>query len=174
MSSIDAAAAQLLSADQDFNVALLDDIVAAAYSPTDPNRARANTALIALQESPHAWTKADGILENAKNPQSLFFGLQLLDDAIRTRYTHCLPFLWPRRMQHTSRFFPLAKMESNSSRTAPRHKKLRRRENHPDIIRCQPRVQRENIPVQVESNFGSNAEARVADELAVVYSRLGR
>ena len=40
---------------------------------------------MALQESPDVWTKADAILERAQNPQSRFFGLQVLDDAIRTR-----------------------------------------------------------------------------------------
>eukprot|EP00984_Skeletonema_dohrnii_P004338 scaffold1541_cov121-Skeletonema_dohrnii-CCMP3373.AAC.2 len=69
----------------DFDVALLDDIITVAYSPVDPNRAIANKALMALQESPDAWTKADAILERAQNPQSRFFGLQVLDDAIRTR-----------------------------------------------------------------------------------------
>ncbi|MCP4748313.1 MAG: hypothetical protein GY874_19575 [Desulfobacteraceae bacterium] len=69
----------------DFDVALLDDIVTVAYSPVDPNRSTANKALMALQESPDAWTKADAILERAQNPQSRFFGLQVLDDAIRTR-----------------------------------------------------------------------------------------
>jgi len=39
-----------------------------------------------LQESPDLWTKADGILERANNPQTRFFGLQILDDAIKTRW----------------------------------------------------------------------------------------
>jgi len=84
---IEEAAQKLLSpTNGDFDVALLDDIVAVAYSPVDPNRAIANKALMALQESPDAWTKADAILERAQNPQSRFFGLQVLDDAIRTRW----------------------------------------------------------------------------------------
>jgi len=41
---------------------------------------------MALQETPDVWTKADAILERAQNPQSRFFGLQVLDDAIRTRW----------------------------------------------------------------------------------------
>jgi exportin-1 len=85
MGSIEEAAQKLLSPNGDFDVALLDNVVTVAYSPVDPNRAVANKALMALQESPDAWTKADAILERAQNPQSKFFGLQILDDAIRTR-----------------------------------------------------------------------------------------
>lgn len=82
---IEAAAQKLLNPSDEFDVSLLDDVVAAAYSPTDPDRALANKALMALQETPDVWTKADAILERAQNPQSRFFGLQVLDDAIRTR-----------------------------------------------------------------------------------------
>ena len=85
MGSIEEAAQKLLSPNGDFDVALLDNVVTVAYSPVDPNRAVANKALMALQESPDAWTNADAILERAQNPQSKFFGLQILDDAIRTR-----------------------------------------------------------------------------------------
>ncbi|KAL3821906.1 hypothetical protein ACHAXA_008440 [Cyclostephanos tholiformis] len=84
---IEAVAQKLLNPDgNDFDVALLDYVVNAAYSPTDPNRAMANKALMALQETEHLWTKADTIMERAQNPQSRFFGLQVLDDAIRTRW----------------------------------------------------------------------------------------
>lgn len=83
--SIEAAAQQLLQPIGEFDVSLLDQVVAAAYNPVDPNRAMANKALMALQESPDVWTRADAILERAQNPQSRFFGLQVLDDAIRTR-----------------------------------------------------------------------------------------
>ena len=83
--TIEAAAQQLLQPAGEFDVSLLDQVVTAAYNPADPNRAMANKALMALQESPDVWTKADAILERAQNPQSRFFGLQVLDDAIRTR-----------------------------------------------------------------------------------------
>lgn len=70
----------------EFSVAALDQVVNAAYSPVDPNRALANKTLMQLQESPDLWTKADGIIEQATNPQSRFFGMQVLDDAIKTRW----------------------------------------------------------------------------------------
>jgi Importin beta-related nuclear transport receptor len=76
---------RLLSTSEEFDTDLLDQVVATAYDPVNPQRAAANTVLMTLQENPDLWTKADGILERAKNPQSRFFGLQILDDAIRTR-----------------------------------------------------------------------------------------
>ena len=86
VSDMEAATRRLLDFSfQEFDVALLDSIVAAAYDPASPLRAAANTALMTMQENPDLWTRADGILENSSNPQSRFFGLQILDDAIKTR-----------------------------------------------------------------------------------------
>ena len=81
---LEAVTRQLLSGDFDIN--LLDQLVGAAYDPISPHRAQANKALMQLQESPDLWQKADGIIEQSQNPNSRFFGLQVLDDAIKTRY----------------------------------------------------------------------------------------
>jgi exportin-1 len=81
--SIDTVTQQLLSGDFDIN--LLDQVVGAAYDPISPHRAQANKALMQLQESPDLWLRADGIIEQSNNPNSRFFGLQMLDDAIKTR-----------------------------------------------------------------------------------------
>ena len=69
----------------EFDVALLDRVITDAYDPTSPHSAAANQQLMALQEAPDLWTKADAILERSQNPQARFFGLQVLDDAIRVR-----------------------------------------------------------------------------------------
>lgn len=69
-----------------FDVSILDKIVTAAYNPVDPNRSAANKALMQLQEAPDLWTKADEMIEKSNNAQTRFFGLQVLDDAIKTRY----------------------------------------------------------------------------------------
>ena len=69
----------------EFDVLTLDKIVATAYDPVSPHRGAANKALMTLQESAEVWTKADAILEKSQNPQCRFFGLQILDDAIKTR-----------------------------------------------------------------------------------------
>ena len=68
-----------------FDISLLDQIVGAAYDPVSPHRAQANKALMQLQESPELWRTADKIIEQSQNPNSRFFGLQVLDDAIKTR-----------------------------------------------------------------------------------------
>lgn len=65
---------------------MLDQLVTAAYDPVSPHRAAANKALMQLQETPDLWTKADSIIENSNVPQCRFFGLQILDDAIKSRW----------------------------------------------------------------------------------------
>lgn len=70
----------------DLDIPMLDRVVVVAYNPVDPNRGAANKALMQLQESPDLWTKADAIIEQATNPTARFFGLQVLDDAIKTRW----------------------------------------------------------------------------------------
>jgi hypothetical protein len=81
---VEAVAHQLLNGE--FDIGLLDKVVGAAYDPISPHRAQANKALMQLQESPDLWQRADGIIEQSQNPNSRFFGLQVLDDAIKTRY----------------------------------------------------------------------------------------
>lgn len=68
-----------------FDVTLLDQVVTEAYNPVSPHRSAANKALMQLQEAPDLWTKADEMIEKSTNPQTRFFGLQVLDDAIKTR-----------------------------------------------------------------------------------------
>eukprot|EP00529_Nitzschia_sp_RCC80_P003253 CAMPEP_0113445772 /NCGR_PEP_ID=MMETSP0014_2-20120614/3360_1 /TAXON_ID=2857 /ORGANISM="Nitzschia sp." /LENGTH=1090 /DNA_ID=CAMNT_0000336837 /DNA_START=1304 /DNA_END=4576 /DNA_ORIENTATION=+ /assembly_acc=CAM_ASM_000159 len=70
----------------EFDIALLDQVVGAAYDPVSPHRAPANKALMQLQEAPELWQMADTIIEQSQNPNSRFFGLQVLDDAIKTRW----------------------------------------------------------------------------------------
>lgn len=70
----------------DFDIAALDTIVGAAYNPMDPNLAVANTTLMQLQENKDLWIKADAIIEKCSLAQSRFFGLQVLDDAIKSRW----------------------------------------------------------------------------------------
>jgi len=70
----------------EFDVGLLDSVVSTAYDPANPHRAAANKTLMALQEFPDLWTRADAILERSENAHARFFGLQVLDDAIKTRW----------------------------------------------------------------------------------------
>ena len=71
---------------QDFNVALLDDVVRAFASPSHPQQQEAGQVLVALQNSPTAWTCVDGILEQSKEPQARYIGLQILEATIQFRW----------------------------------------------------------------------------------------
>uniref|UniRef100_A0A7S3Q1F7 Importin N-terminal domain-containing protein n=1 Tax=Chaetoceros debilis TaxID=122233 RepID=A0A7S3Q1F7_9STRA len=86
LDSMEGALQRLQDASQEFDIALLDNVVATVYDPRSTQQIAANKALMTLQENPDIWTKADAILEKATNPQTRFFGLQILDDAIRTRW----------------------------------------------------------------------------------------
>jgi len=84
--SMEAALQRLLDFSQEFDVALLDNVVTATYDPVNPQRAEANKVLMALKDNPDVWTKADGILERANSPHTRFLAVSILDDAIRFRY----------------------------------------------------------------------------------------
>lgn len=81
-----AALTQSLLQPETFDVTALDRVVTAAYSSGNPHQALANQTLMQLQEVDGLWTKADAIIEQAQNAQARFFGLQVLDNAIQTRW----------------------------------------------------------------------------------------
>ncbi len=134
---IEAAAQKLLNPEgNDFDVALLDDVVNAAYSPTDPHRAMANKALMALQETEHLWTKADTIMEREQNPQSRFFGLQVLDDAIRTRFVFWSVVIFPHPITESiSLIYVVYQVEGSPNRAARRYQKLCCWESYSGFVR---------------------------------------
>jgi exportin-1 len=74
-----------------FNIPLLDRVLASVYAPNDPNQAMANSVLMKLQAACAAgtmelWTQADAIMEQSTNPFGRFFGLQILESAIQSRW----------------------------------------------------------------------------------------
>ena len=89
-----AAIMQRLTNPQDFDISLLDQLVAATFDSKSPQRAAANKALMQLQNVDGMWQKADAIMENTQNPATRFFGLQILDDAIKTRYERTRASCW--------------------------------------------------------------------------------
>lgn len=46
----------------------------------------AQEILTALKEDPNAWTRVDAILEFSKNQQTKYYGLQILENVIKTRW----------------------------------------------------------------------------------------
>jgi len=91
--TMEAAMHRICDLSQEMDVHLLDNIVATAYDPMNPQRASANNVLMALKENPDIWVRADAIMERAINSQTRFFGLQLLEDVIRVRYVLEIPFV---------------------------------------------------------------------------------
>lgn len=83
---MDAAVAHLLDFSKEFDITLLDQIVDIAFNSSHPRRAAANEFLVQIKDHPDMWKRADAILETSKNPATRFFGLQVLGDAILTRW----------------------------------------------------------------------------------------
>jgi exportin-1 len=77
----------LLDPQKPFDVGLLDATVKAFYGTgNNQERAQAEAVLQQLQKQEDAWTKVDGILENATYEQTKFFGLQILEEVIKFRW----------------------------------------------------------------------------------------
>lgn len=77
---------KLLDFSQPFDVAALEQVVQCMNDPKSPHQRIANQIMVALQQHQDAWTRASDILEQAASPQTKFFGLQILEDAIRYRW----------------------------------------------------------------------------------------
>ncbi len=84
--SIETAATRLLDMNHPLDVNLFDQVVQATYDPHHPQQAEANNLLMRIKEHPQMWSRADAILEGAGTPQGQFFGLQLLEDVIITKW----------------------------------------------------------------------------------------
>ncbi|CAM9232138.1 unnamed protein product [Chrysoparadoxa australica] len=83
---MEAAAAKLLDLGQPLDVPLLEQVVAAAYDASNAQQSDANLLLMRLKETKEMWTRVDVILEQANESATKFFGLQILDDTIQTRW----------------------------------------------------------------------------------------
>lgn len=81
-------AEKLLDFSGPFDVPMLDQIIAAFYTPgADPTmRSEAEKVMTSLQEHELMWTRADAILEQSQNPNTKFFALQVLDGVIKYRW----------------------------------------------------------------------------------------
>ncbi len=84
--SIETAATRLLDMNHPLDVKLFDQVIHATYDPQHPQQSEANTLLMRIKEHPQMWSRADAILEGADTPQGQFFGVQLLEDVIMTKW----------------------------------------------------------------------------------------
>lgn len=83
---MDAAASHLLDFSKPFDTALLDQLVAIAYDGSNSNRKAAEDFLIRMRENPDMWKRAADILDSSKQLNSIFFALQVLAEAISSRW----------------------------------------------------------------------------------------
>ncbi|CAM9165729.1 unnamed protein product [Ectocarpus fasciculatus] len=83
---MDLAAAHLLDFSKDFDITLMDQLVMIAMDGSHPQRSGANEFLVKMKDHPEMWKRADAILERSKNEATKFFGLQVLSEAIMTRW----------------------------------------------------------------------------------------
>ena len=85
---MEAAFEHLLDFTTDFDVVLLDQIVSITFEHggLHPKRQAANDFLEKLRDHPEMWRRADAILEGSQLLQTRFFGLQVLESMISTRW----------------------------------------------------------------------------------------
>ncbi|KAM3571498.1 hypothetical protein VYU27_006474 [Nannochloropsis oceanica] len=83
---MDQARISLLSNEHPFDVALLDNVVTCSQNPSDPNRQAAHQLMMEMQQDSEMWKRVDAVLERSTNPATRFFGLQILEDTIKTRW----------------------------------------------------------------------------------------
>ncbi|GFQ86528.1 exportin-1 [Trichonephila clavata] len=79
-------AQRLLDFSQKLDITLLDNVVNCMYAGVGVEQKIAQEILTALKEHPDAWTRVDTILEFSENQQTKYYGLQILETVINTRW----------------------------------------------------------------------------------------
>ena len=82
----DHAAQKLLAFNQELDINLLDNVVNCVYQGAGPQQRVAQEVLTHFKEHPDAWTTVAKILEFAKNMNTKFYALQILETVIKTRW----------------------------------------------------------------------------------------
>lgn len=86
VSALEEAGKRLLDMNQKLDIGLLDSVVRAMYAGDVMQQKVAQTVLTQLKENPDSWTKVDAILQYSKNQETKYFGLQILENLIKTRW----------------------------------------------------------------------------------------
>lgn len=76
----------MLDETKELDISLLDQIVTIAFDSKHAQRSAANTFLVKMKEDPNMWKRAGAILESSQLEATKFFGLQVLGDAVNTRW----------------------------------------------------------------------------------------
>lgn len=75
-----------LSPDEGWSVELLDQLVDIVYKTYGEEQNRAQRVLSAIKEHEQSWTKVDQIIEKSRSHQTKYFGLQILEEAVKLRW----------------------------------------------------------------------------------------
>ncbi|XP_018302324.1 exportin-1 isoform X3 [Mycetomoellerius zeteki] len=86
MATLAEQASKLLDFNQKLDITLLDNIVGCMYTGIGEQQRVAQEVLTTLKEHPNAWTRVDTILEYSQNQQTKYYGLQILEQVIKTRW----------------------------------------------------------------------------------------
>ncbi|RHY84095.1 hypothetical protein DYB26_013124, partial [Aphanomyces astaci] len=78
--------AKLLDMNVPLDVAMLDEVVACMQNPNNPHHAMANEIMVAFQAHQDSWTRVSQILETSTYQPTKYFGLQILEDAIKYKW----------------------------------------------------------------------------------------
>ncbi|KAI0978058.1 hypothetical protein GJ496_001942 [Pomphorhynchus laevis] len=79
-------AKSLLAFNDPWSVETLDQLVDVVYGTYGEQQSHAQCLLMSIKGHNDAWTKVDQIIEKAKNQQTKYFGLQILEEAIKKRW----------------------------------------------------------------------------------------
>jgi exportin-1 len=83
---MESAAESLLDFSKDFEFELLDQIVAIANDGAHPQRVNADEFLVKIKDHPDMWKRTYDVLEKSSQETTRFFILQVLSQAIETRW----------------------------------------------------------------------------------------
>lgn len=76
----------LLDFGKEFDIKILESLVADAFNPNSPRKNEAEELLIQFKENPNAWTRVDQILKQGTMTETQFFALQILEHTVKTRW----------------------------------------------------------------------------------------
>ena len=84
--SLEEAARSLCDFSTPFDVALLEQVLAVAFDPTNAQNQQAHHVVIQLQEHPDMWQVVSMIIENSTNLMGTIFAVQVLQKVIQQRW----------------------------------------------------------------------------------------
>lgn len=77
---------EILNAEKELNIQLFDEVVLNSNNPHSENKKQSEEALIKFKNNNNSWTKVDYILKHSKVQQSHYVALQILEEAVKTKW----------------------------------------------------------------------------------------